>query len=191
MKDHLEIQELLPWFVNGSLNEEEHSLVGEHIAECDTCGKAVTQLLSISAQFNAQDPELPHRNINAFIDNLPSQSTNSPGRRWLRPAMAACAVIGLAIVLIFTFPSQDRYRTLGRSESDLKGRAVIQVVFSPNAREREIRKLLLEDGNEVLSGPSRHGVYRVLLGPGQRSEIYIARLQHNPDVVFVDREKPE
>ena len=199
MIDHVEIQSLLPWFVNGSLNEAEQSTVDQHVVECEECQSAVTQLVALSARFNAARPAPDAPDIDAFIDNLPPQSARQPPartaapwkRRWQLPALAACAVLALAVSLTTYLAPQDRYRTLGRTQVGLSGRTVIQVVFSPNAKEREIREILLQDDNQVISGPSRHGVYRVLLGPTVRSDIYVARLQHNPDVIFVEQEKAE
>lgn len=192
MTHHLEIQELLPWFVNGSLNEAEQSLVDEHLDDCDDCSAAVKQLIDLSARFNSAGPAIASPDINTFIDNLPPQAATVPRRsRWQVPVLAACALLVVAAVSMTYLMPDDVYRTLSRSEPGHHSRPVVQVVFSPEATEREIRELLLQGDNQVLSGPSRHGVYRVLLGQTQRSDIYIARLKHNPDVIFVDREEKE
>jgi len=194
MNDHSEMQELLPWFVNGSLNEAEQSRVDAHLGECPECKLAVEQLVTVSAEFNLST-DIPddlvdagRRGLDRFMEGLPPRRDSVRTRR-VRSAVAVCGVAVIAIAIAFAIPGGDTFRTLSKVLPASETRPVVQVVFSPEATEKTIRELLLQDGNEVLSGPTRQGVYRVALGEGQRSDIFVARLERNPDVIFVEAEK--
>jgi anti-sigma factor RsiW len=43
------VQELLPWYVNETLNEEEFTLVENHLKTCVDCQRAVEELKIIQA----------------------------------------------------------------------------------------------------------------------------------------------
>lgn len=194
MNDHSEMQELLPWFVNGSLNEAEQSRVDAHLGECPECKLAVEQLVAVSAEFNLST-DIPddlidagRQGVETFLEGLPPQR-DSAVAGWIRSAIAVCSVAVVVIAIAFAIPGGDTFRTLSKVLPAAERRPVVQVVFSPEATEKTIRELLLQDGNEVLSGPTRQGVYRVALGAGQRSDIFVARLERNPDVIFVEAEK--
>jgi hypothetical protein len=192
MNDHVKVQELLPWFVNGSLNEGEQSLVDSHLPGCEVCRTAVEQLIAVSARFNVADEmrmEEVSRAADAFVKRLPPRSKRLAGSAWRQPALAVCGAFVIGLVIWFAFPNEDRFRALSRTSVESAVGPVIQIVFSPEATEKAIRGILLHDGNRVLSGPSRQGVYRVALGEGQRSDIFVARLRRDPDVIFAAEEK--
>ena len=48
MKQHGTATKLLPWFVNGSLDESEHALVDTHLKICETCQADVQEMLYLS-----------------------------------------------------------------------------------------------------------------------------------------------
>jgi hypothetical protein len=198
MSAHQQVKVLLPWFVNGSLNEAEQSFVDEHLQTCDQCRQDVEQLVLISAEFNlptesARWQDVARRaaaNFVAGLDAAESRPSTSRTKARSRPlawvtAAVACTFF-LAVLLLL--PAGDVYRTLGGLGGTHTEATVIQVVFSPDATEQSIRTLLLDDGNEVLSGPTRQGVYRVSLGEALNGDVYVARLKHHPDVIFVQKE---
>ena len=192
MNDHIKVQELLPWFVNGSLNEGEQSLVDNHLPGCEACRNAIEQLIAVSAQFNVADDvqmDDASRAADAFVEGLPPRARALGGPVWRQPALAVFGAFAIGLLIWFVVPNEDRFRTLSRTSVESAARPVIQVVFSPEATEKSIRGILLQDGNRVLSGPSRQGVYRVALGEDQRSDIFVARLRRDPDVIFVAEEK--
>lgn len=203
MSNHSKALTLLPWFVNGTLNETEQSLVAAHLDDCEECRVAVDRLIAVSASFNAPDDVVAAWEQSArpaaadFIDRLDEQPalpateerSHAPWfRRHVRGVIAACTVIAVALGITLSSPEREPFRTLSRPFSGTESRPIVQIVFSPDATEASIRRVLLQDGNEVLSGPTRQGVYRVALGKEQRSDVFVARLKHNPDVIYVEQE---
>jgi hypothetical protein len=71
-----------------------------------------------------------------------------------------------------------------------KNLPVVQIVFRSDTTEQTIRDVLLTNGNTVLSGPTRNGVYRVGTDTIQDARILMARLKSNPSILFVEVETP-
>ena len=189
MTNHQQIRELMPWFVNGTLNEAEQSLVHQHLLTCTTCKKEVEELVQLSAQFgwpnDGIEPQESHRLASAdFIASLPERHQTLP--TWMIAGVAA-SVIVVAVAIAFLLPAGPVYQTLSSDQAAPADTSVIQVVFRENATERVIRNTLYENDNVVLSGPSRLGVYRVAVSDNEGA-VYIARLANNPDVIFVQLE---
>lgn len=55
MERHREVWELLPWYVNGTLNDREGETVGQHISECQTCEAELTQCRTIAAAIRSSE----------------------------------------------------------------------------------------------------------------------------------------
>lgn len=192
MNSHARVQELLPWFVNGSLNEGEQSLVDAHLEECPECRISVEELVAVAAKFSASDPfDLAWRSdaVCSFMDQLPPKPGVVSESAWLRPTMAVFGALAIAAVLLVGLPRTDAFRTLSFGEHVRDAPPVVQVVFGSDTTEKTIRDILLEDGNRVIGGPTQQGVYRVALGTSEDADVFIARLKHNPNVIFVTEEK--
>ncbi len=191
MNDHNELKTLLPWFLNGSLNEGEQSRMAEHLKQCKQCQQDARDLVQIARRFHpkkdlAPVTEAARRSAADFMTTLDA-ATPRPRRNAIRLTTAAALLGCLALGLTLLLPPQDAYRTLGTSISG-SNRDVVQIVFSATATEQSIREVLLANEKEVLSGPTRQGVYRVALGEDQRAEIVVARLRNHPDVIFAEHE---
>ena len=198
---HEFIKQLLPWFVNGTLNESEQTEVNLHIKECDVCQADVNSLIQISFLFSTAQTfddassrvsrvDARHRFISALNDpDEKAPDTPLSIRQLSRTAALAVAVVPFfAISLLAFYSADDKFVTLG--SPGVESMPVMQIVFNPDATEQTIRQILLADGNRVLSGPSQSGVYRVGIGAGRNSEILLAKLKHDPDILFAQLETP-
>lgn len=186
---HEDVKELLPWFVNGTLNESEQSLVDEHLEDCGECKADVDRLIQLAGPFSSPDPfdrVDAGAAAHAFVEALPERRQHGGQARRQFIATAAGFVI-VAVGLVVALQPQQRFRTLTSTPAGAGDKDVVQVVFKPDATESTIREVLLFEGNVVLSGPSRLGVYRVAVS-NEDSDVYIARLEHDPNVIFVEKE---
>lgn len=188
MNTHQEVLELLPWFVNGTLNEHEQSAVNEHLKGCGECNHEVGILIETSKVFHTTtEPSADSidqarsdflQQLDASIERKAFRST----RRWLIPtAMAAC----LLIAALFIGPmsqQQESFETLGTNLSS--NGPVIQLVFQPDTPEKSIRGLVLADQGHIISGPTAQGVYRLELPADLDPHQVLKRLQDHPDVKF-------
>jgi hypothetical protein len=193
MNEHSEVKSLLPWFLNGTLDEHEQARLTEHLGRCEECQDDARKMVRMARMFSPQAGQDEIRSATRrasadFVATLHLQGTRTRAR-W-RPGRTVTVVVMLLMLGIgisVMWPRTDLYRTLGTTPTDMQGE-VVQIVFSSDASEKSIREVLLANDNKVLSGPTRQGVYRVALGAGQRVEIVIARLQNHPDVIFAEHE---
>lgn len=189
MNSHVEVLKLLPWFVNGTLNEREQSMVNDHLLECSECNREVKALLISSKLFHAGlEPSADSfaRARSEFLLQLNGRRKATWSRRWMIPAtMAACLV--MAAVLIGPVSHQEEsFGTLGKTQSS--NGHVIQLVFQPNTREKSIRSLVLGDQGRFISGPTAQGVYRLELPLDTDPQWVLQRLRNHPDVQFAELE---
>ncbi len=191
MTDHKEIRELIPWFVNGTLNESEQSLLDAHVRECDECRREVEDLVRLSSKFGWPQEVIELQDSGRaaaadFVEALPETGAAGARPAWAVPVLVTICV-AVAATLTTMIPPQDEFRTRSTKPGVVVAAPVVQVVFQERATEKAIRETLLAGGNVVLSGPSTLGVYRVAVTSGE-SDAYIARLERNPDVIFAEEE---
>lgn len=195
--DHDEWDLLIPWYVNGTLNEVEmHQLEG-HIAQCDSCRAAVQWELNLAKNLHSSPSGLDELNAEKdkqymalleAMDAREARSKSSWHKPWSLPfapkstwgkslavtASAASVVLALLVGLWVWTPEQPDYQTLTR-ESGHQGE-VVQVLFHPSTPERDIRMLLLELDARILGGPSERGVYRLAIPETRQSGAAQGRL---------------
>jgi hypothetical protein len=204
--EHFEIQELLPWWVNGTLGADERGAVERHLAACDACRAEAEHCRTLARELErttapapaphpAQLARLEERIARGDLDREDAPPARRRGlvrvppraTRWViglqAAALAACLLwIGSLERAPGPGPSGP-YHTLS---SPVRSRtASVRVVFAPDATEREIRSLLLEIRAEIVSGPSPLGAYGLALAPaaaGESQEAVLARLRSDPKV---------
>ncbi|MFQ5796870.1 MAG: zf-HC2 domain-containing protein [Candidatus Bipolaricaulia bacterium] len=104
---HREIVELLPWYANGTLTEQEHERVEAHLAGCEACRNELEILRGLQTAVTATSetpsvsPDLLERTVGRIRDrNRPTR--NTVWRRWLAglEVRTAIAVTGIALVFL-------------------------------------------------------------------------------------------
>ena len=86
--EHRSAQDLLPWFVNGTLEAAEASSVARHIAGCERCQKDAAEQAQLRASAStahvAGDVERDWAVLRSRIDAVPSAPTRRPDAtiRW-------------------------------------------------------------------------------------------------------------
>jgi len=200
---------LIPWYVNGTLNEVEMSQLEDHMARCDTCRAAIEWELDLAKNLHASPPGLETLNAEKDRQYLTLlEAMDAPGARhnaralrrvgdWaggkslVLVASAACLVLAFFVGAWLQTPAQPDYQTLTR-ESGYQGQ-VVQVLFHPSTPERDIRMLLLELDAKLLGGPSERGVYRLAIpetrqSGATRGKLSAEGLMHHPAVKWAEFE---
>lgn len=157
-------EELLPWYVNGTLSEDEAAMVRRYVQDNEPAAADIEVLRHVRDAVKAEQygapGELGLRRLKAAIREESGRAAGggAPGR-WWRPAMAAALVLIVvqAGLLVDAWRGGDVYQPAGVATE----RAVIQLRFDPGATEAGIRELLDELDIEIVAGPSSVGVYRV------------------------------
>ncbi len=188
---HDEVAGLLPWYVNGTLAEEERNRVDAHLAGCRACEAELARCRLLSAAVRMRetsswepsaaqfarlmgriDAAGPRRwqasawwrrtAQSTLTEIVPALWSASPPVRWVLAAQGAAIAVLVAVVVWQASPGPASYRTLSDGAPRPEaGRADLRVVFAPDMTERELRSLLEQVRGALVGGPSPTGAYTV------------------------------
>jgi anti-sigma factor RsiW len=178
---HVQASELLPWFVNGTLDPHEHARVEHHLADCIACKQELVRLRAWQQQYRGEgeDAGASHglARVSARIDEI--ESGIAAQRRWPRMAaswnsaapwlrvvvLAQIALLtGLITVLLLkpiSHPAPAAWSAPAR----------VLAVFHPIKPEHEIRALLLSTGARIVDGPTPEGAYTLEVNGSKQLEV--------------------
>jgi anti-sigma factor RsiW len=194
---HQKVWEILPWYVNGTLEDHEHEFVARHILRCQTCAVEVVRCQSIatavrSGEEAARTPSPEH--LARLMERIDRGSMSAAPERWrirvrewiekiqlafqetpslfrwaLASETAAIILLAAAIILQASVAPSLLYRTLSDTGSGVEpDRVHLQVIFANDITEREIRTLLSSIGATIVAGPTPMAVYTVALTADDR-----------------------
>ena len=191
--------EVLPWYVNGTLDSAESQRFERHLERCEHCQRELSVELELRhalLQRSVVD-YAPHASLAKVREQLdirlqqPRKPRIPLARRptvlWSALAAQAAVIATLAIVLLRVTPdvdSQASYRTV--SEAAPASTAAIQIVFDDELTAGELRSLLDSVGTTIVRGPSEAGVYELSLYDDAASVKHIINvLREHAGVKFV------
>jgi hypothetical protein len=217
--DHPEIFELIPWYVNGTINAIDRQKLDTHLPTCAACRDEMLQERRIYQAMSADSgieymPAASFSRLKARIDEgdahtstpraptaaLPTRvRAQRAGRRmpWQRLAAASIAVLAVSISLV----SADKWYRLRGPElaSDYHTvttsvpRApdeVIRAVFSPTITLVELQAILDEAQLRIISGPTEAGVYSLAANSDRPVNSSLALLRRHGAVRFAESTQP-
>jgi len=196
---HKVVDTLLPWFVNGTLDADEHALVERHLVECARCRQEIEWLRGLHAALVAG--EAGQAGSGAFRKlrrrlATPRRRGSGVARGLLRGPWTHW-VIGAQLVLLATlgtvtfqtvFQDPDRtarYRTLGATDAATQARGILVVVFDPGTPEAELRRVLREAGARVVDGPTASNAYVLDVAASEQAQA-LRRLKAEHAVVLAE-----
>jgi anti-sigma factor RsiW len=188
---HQKVWEILPWYVNGTLEGHEHELVARHILRCQSCADEVVRCQSIATavrsaekvarmpspenlarlmeridrKSTAATPECWRIRVREWIEKIRLAFQETPSLpRWALAAETAAIVLLAAAIMLQGSVAPSFYRTLSDEGSGPEpARVHLQVVFVDDITEREIRTVLSSIGATIVAGPTPMAVYTVAL----------------------------
>lgn len=196
--DHAHATEVLPWFVNGTLDPAERSRVERHVTECAACRAELNMLYELQAIVQsdraAAAPLEPLTAVHAEPIR-PAAPLGVADRGWLRRywgamsfstralVAAQCVVIaaltGLLVGIDRAPPAA--YRTLTSPPPAVRSEDTVVVVFSDATIQGAVRQLLERVHGRVVDGPNRAGALSVNVPHGQLADA-LRQLRASPDV---------
>jgi len=156
--EHHEVNELLPWFLNQSLLDEERRRVKRHLVSCDECAADLKLLKNMQTTIVQDDlaplvpKPVPDRIFGSLAHGRPI--VNAPTRRpWAFAAVAAAALMAwLTIGLLQNDPhqsGQNSYETATSAAGGTEMDYVFELQFEKNIsdadKERVLKKLNAND----------------------------------------------
>lgn len=197
-QDHQEIDLLLPWYVNDTLDPLEHDRVSAHVATCTSCRESVSLLMDVQAAVarNKATPIIPEPRVTALLDAIAVRDTVRHRYANARIFLAAAGITALLIAtLVLTNTSKAPHvpNTFETATSNLDSAAmdyVLSIRFESGS-SRADQELVLQDINaRDISGGSEIGAFRVIVQLPAASleelEHYTENLEALPVVKSVD-----
>jgi anti-sigma factor RsiW len=187
---HKVVDVLLPWFVNGTLDDDERALVERHLRQCERCRREVEWLQELHAACAAAATSGASPALDGLRQRL-ARPRAAAGRwqvlPWSRAVIAAqlAAILVLGAVVVGSDESKAPYRTLGAAESAARASASLVVVFDPAATELELRRILRTAGARIVDGPTQANAYLLDVPSGAREDA-IRTLKTDRRVVLVE-----
>jgi hypothetical protein len=209
--NHQEISALLPWYVNGSIGEQERQRVDAHLIACAGCRDDLVQERRIYAGMTAETaveymPAASLKSLQARLDglvggapeNVPAdvRTVRKPDRRsmaWQGLMAASVAVMAVAISLLAAdrwmqlraHASEPVYYTVTSPAAHAQGE-VIRAVFSPTITLVELQAILDAAQLRIIAGPTEAGVYSLAANSHRPVTSSLALLRGNPQVRFAE-----
>jgi hypothetical protein len=202
---------VLPWYVNGTLEEDERKNVERHLLECPVCRQELDAIRNEREKYHhavAEDMAIP-RTFPKLIAKIEKEEKRGVWQRFssfipsprLRPAFGTALIaiqflVILCLIGIFAMnpwgTGERLYRTLSGPVTSVGKGPRLTILFQEGAREKTIRDLLLEMNGTIVSGPTPMGVYTVELKPDVKPEEIqkiVTDLSERKDIIrFIGRE---
>ncbi|MGI9224166.1 MAG: anti-sigma factor family protein [Woeseiaceae bacterium] len=188
------VAELLPWYVNETLDETERDEVREHISTCEDCRDNVELLSQVQQAVRTESPAplvpAPRtEDLLAALDGAGRSHLPGNRRQWLAAA-AVIAMIGVASILVFqrdgSIESPVRFETATSAPAAAAINYVVELQFADGvgAQDRMAVFAALEASDTVR--PIDSGAYRVTLALGSLSltdlENFVQDIEARPEV---------
>jgi len=206
--NHETIVELLPWFVNGTLEEKERALVEVHVHQCVQCyamlreERRLHEGLGEQSEARLSSSEHGFERLRARLDDGAAKTTAQEGSsstliwphfRLLVVTAGGLAAIGLlAIVFLGTErvagPVVEEFETL--TGPAVVAARQIDVIFAADLSEADMRSVLQAHDAVIVGGPTDIGRYTIQIdGVSSGSDLdgIIDDLREDPRIRFVGR----
>jgi anti-sigma factor RsiW len=194
---HERAQQLLPWYVNGTLEAAEAAMVEAHLAECAECRNDLAAERVLAREVAALPLDVEHA-WSTLSDRIDAAG---PPRRLAEPVpflrrkvamgwvlggpLAAAAAVAFAVAIVPGAPSPagETYRALGSAPTAAPGNAL--VMFRPDARDSDMRVALTKAGARIVDGPTASGAYVVRIAPASRAQA-LDGLRATPQIILAE-----
>jgi hypothetical protein len=177
---HQQVQQLLPWFVNGTLEAAERHLVEEHLAACTECATDLTHERKFADAYVSFDAPATNGWTALKERAVTAQATRSSSRRhWFAARPGRLAAIAASQLLLVTASvtayrvlsegEQPVYHVLGAEGTTLPPEGNVVVIFRPDVTEQAMRMTLLAAQARIVNGPTRASGYVLAVAPTERT----------------------
>jgi len=193
---HDEVQELLPWFVNGTLAPDEYDRVEAHLAECGECRADLESERKLAAQVTSlpldadSGWEAMERRLSAEaapkFRGAPSLWRKRVPLGWaLASPFAAAAAVALVFVSVAPPQpvEQQQYRALGSAGVAQTANLVVQ--FEPTTDVGEMQTALQAVNARLVDGPTDAVAYLIRVDQAHR-ELALKRLRDNDKIALAE-----
>jgi hypothetical protein len=201
-----DLEKLLPWYVNGTLNETETDRVTTWLATTGTRERLSDTEIALSQRLVEAPPELAEileQRTRAYED-LVGQLTVTPSRAnehdrnqgqarrsWFVAALSMGVVAAVASIGWWSAPplQPSEYSTM----SDVAApnvAVIVQVVVRDSVTREQMQELAHRLHAAIVSGPTTHNVYRLVLPTQSEPAADLQWLRDQSEVAFAEIQVP-
>lgn len=203
-----EVSELLPWYVNGTISEDERQRVAAHLMQCANCRRELAQDRLVYRGMNTETaveyiPAASLKRLQSRLDAVeaaaavgvptPSEKPDRRPMQWQGLLVASIAMVTVAIgLLVFNQwmqlrarPLAPKYHTVTSPLARAPGE-VIRAVFSPAITLAEVQAILDNAGLRIVSGPTKAGVYSLAPNSKRSVSASLEILRSNAKIRFAE-----
>lgn len=176
--------ELLPWYVNGTLGAEDKEWVERYIAAHPESQAEVAWYRSLATKIRDTAPAVPDSIGLAQVmtlvrgdrPTLAERFTGFFGALGMRPAAAFAGIaifaVQGAIILNLMNAQRDVSDEIRVAKATVvEDRPMLKLNFAPDAKESDIRMLLVSVQGRLAGGPGQLGDYYVVVPSGKEATI--------------------
>lgn len=194
---HDEVEKLLPWFVNGTLDEKSQDLVRKHLADCPVCKKEYEWLCSASGAISSMSDTVPdiEPNLQKMLSRIGAKDTvrsklkdegrsfwPSIRRQWFPIAFALQMVFVFALgTSIFMKPESKQYDALASMNA---GKMKIAIVFRSDITVQRMQEILRAADANIVEGPTVTFAYVVEV-PYAEGATVVRHFKVTPEISLV------
>jgi len=189
-------EEMLPWLLNGSLNESERKELESALSQSEKLRKEKALLLLLQQQVKQQEmPDVPlefswqkiKRQIADEKKQLKKDSNKNNEKKWRYIGIAASVLLVIqSSSLLVNWNQEELYVPLSSSSSNSRTNAALFTMqFVDEATALDIQQVLRQYHLNVISGPSSIGLYQIS-GPTDSindAKKILAQLKSRSDVI--------
>ena len=175
-------EELLPWYVNGSIGAEDRAFVETYLAQNPDAHGELEWYRSLQRRVHENAPAVPAtiglakamRLIQGDRPTLAERIAAYFGNLGLRPSYA---LAGLAVLAVQGGVILNLLGDVRDSDNEIRALRAVRVEegpmlklnFAPDAKEADIRMLVVQLGGELAGGPGQLGDYYVRVPAGSET----------------------
>lgn len=187
-------EELLPWYANGSLGAEDRAWVDAYLEQHPDARSELDWYRSLQARVRENAPAVPAtiglaramRLIQGDRPTLAERIGAFFGNFGMRPSFA---IAGLALVAVQGGVILNLLGSVRENENEIRALHAVRVTeapmlkisFAPDAKEADIRLLMVQVQGELAGGPGQLGDYYLRVPAGTEAAA-LARVQAAPIV---------
>jgi Putative zinc-finger len=208
--EHQEVNSLLAWYVNASLNAADQARVEAHLKACEGCRAdlAFEQRVYRGIADEAAVEYMPAASLKKLQGRLDGSQFSAPTetprklrtRRYFSWQGALAASVSVAAIAL-SLTAADRFaqrnspqgapnwRTVTTESLPRPPDEVIRAVFAPNVTLVELQALLDESHLRIVAGPSEAGVYSLAATSNTPVNDSLLRLRQHANVRFAETTK--
>lgn len=203
-----QLRDLIPHYVNGSLSGKERQRFENGIEKFPALQQELVEFSEIKSVYDEMKNEIPQPSDRIFrsvmnrikVDERVVSISGSWeiierlrrffGGIFISPRISwGVVAVQLAVILmlVISFPKDNRYTTLTSGPIQQEDRVRINVVFNEESTEKEIRKILNGAEAMIVNGPTQEGLYTIEVSKDRDIDQLLKDLNKKKTVIFIEK----